>query len=201
MQIPLKNNRLHMLLSRKSYQRGFVMITVLIFMVILMIVAIAAMRSTKSEVAVAGSRYFRNQAFQQSQSTLILTERCISVPADCALAAVPKFDGTEPGWLNKANNFIRSGANGWIGLASWAAGYSGANDVATDAITGVDVSRQPQYAAEKFSKQTLDGGSISEGSRSEALSLMQPYRLTARTQNTNDGSTVLLQRHIWTLAE
>jgi Tfp pilus assembly protein PilX len=187
--------------ASRVHKNGFVMITVLIFMVILMIVAIAAMRSTKSEVAIAGARYFRSQAFQQSQSTLILAERCISTPADCTLASVPAFDGSKPGWLSKASNNLRSGFKSWTTDISWAGTTAGIYNPVTDPIIGVDVARQPQYTVEKFAKQSLDDSSDCSDCPSAVLSYMQPFRLTARSTSPNDGSTVLLQRHIWTLAE
>jgi type IV pilus assembly protein PilX len=189
-------------------QRGFALVTVLMFMVVITIVAIAAMRSTKDEVAVAGARFFRNQAFQQSQSALIRGESCLFRPADCGLASVPDFDGATPGFLKRTDAVVtngntgRSGANAWISWPNWATGYGGASDVITDPLPSVAPGAdRPQIAVERLSRQTIEGGSIRIAGSSQAIAYMQPYRVTARTVNSGTGSTVLLQRHIWTLAE
>ncbi len=180
---------------------GFVMLTVLIFMVILMIVAIASMRSTKDEISIAGSRYFRNQAYQSAQSALVLSQRCISVTTDCGQPTIPNFDGTVPGWLDSTTSKVtaRAGNTAWMSLSSWT-GTPSSNASAIDALPGLASPREPRYVVEKIEKQIMQGGSLCDGCPGDTLSVMQPFRLTARGFSPNDGSTVLLQRHVWTLA-
>jgi Tfp pilus assembly protein PilX len=177
--------------------KGFVMLTVLIFMVILMIVAIASMRSTKDEISIAGSRYFRNQAYQSAQSTLVLAERCISTPTACGQAVVPNFDGTVAGWLDSSTPSIeKRNANKLIDPISWSAASTISLVPASDTFIGASSAREPMYTIEQMEKQVLPGGSVCDGCTGQELSLVRPFRLTARGFSPNDGSTVVLQRHI-----
>jgi type IV pilus assembly protein PilX len=182
-------------------QRGFVLITVLMFMVVITIVAIASMRSTKDEIAIAGSRYFRGQAFQQAQSSLILLESCIPTPAKCGFANVPAFDGSVAGFLSAADNKNRSGVNTWISWPNWATAYAGTQKPAVDSLPQVATAKLPKYAVERMPSESLDGSSIADGTNSSRIGLIQPYRVTSRSENPSDGSTVIMQRHFYTLAD
>jgi Tfp pilus assembly protein PilX len=190
---------------KTNKQHGFIMVVVLIFMVVLMIVAISAMRSTKDDIAISGARYFRSQTYEQAQSSLMLAESCIIADTkNCGVNKLPAFDGTTPGWLSTANINTRSGANYWIGntgsdFTGW--NNSSTDDAATDStLKGTATNKLPQYTIERMALEDIQGASLTPGP-SEAISRMQPFRLTTRGANPNDGSTVILQRHIWTLPE
>ncbi len=169
-------------LNMKSRQSGVALVTGLIFMVVLTIIVISALRSATLEERMAANARNRQVALQAAEA--VLRDAEISITGDLAagVAAAAPFDPFTPslfkadctgGYCNKP---VAGAAPRWQNDAIWSAGSS------REGTTVIDgVSAAPRYIVE------IVNTPINTSPCDKVL-----YRITARAQG-QDNSTVFVQ--------
>lgn len=159
-------------------QSGIALITGLIFMVILTLLALAAMRTTTLEERMSGNARDRDMAFQSAESALRAGEQIVTgatLPAFAAgTANTPRIaNGTLTGYWTSPTPT----GHDWMGqsVSAWQpAGTSAA----------------PQYVIEEMGATAGGGGG---GLGIGALSDSGVYRVTARGVGSSANTVVILQ--------
>lgn len=156
-------------------QSGVALITGLIFMVVLTLLALAAMRTTTLEERMAGNARDRDLAFQSAEAALRAGEQVVSGAALPAFAlGTPLTPRIAAGtlttyWQNTHPWATQSVATGWQPAGASAA---------------------PQYVVEDM------GASVGGGGGSLAFSALNEdgmYRVTARGVGSSANTVVILQ--------
>ncbi|HUF71502.1 MAG TPA: PilX N-terminal domain-containing pilus assembly protein [Gammaproteobacteria bacterium] len=152
-------------------ERGAALIVALIFLVVLTLLGVGAMRTTNLQERMAGSLRDSNLAFQAAESALREGEQVLQQ------AALPVFGGT--------GGLLQMQAD--AGQPSFWKTYDWAGNSAT-AATIVGVAADPQYVIEELPPVPVAGGSLRFG----ALPEVGFYRVTARAVGgTTDAVSVL----------
>lgn len=159
-------------------QQGVALITGLIFMVILTLLAVAAMRTTTLEERMAGNARNRDLAFQAAESAIRVAERFLNT--DNAGAGLPAFNGSVPGYYQ---NLVTSSSNEFWASYNWEAG----SVLTADGLT--TVAKQPRYVIEKLNLPVSGGTTEYDPSNPES----SIYRVTARGIGGDTDTAVILQ--------
>lgn len=195
--------------SRYNRQKGFVLVTAVMFLVILTVLVMSMMRSTVLEERMVANSRDWNNAFQAAEAALRDAEREIKdatrisgqtgFVALCSNTSAPKGAG-----LCLQNLCTNTGANGdctpiWIHLSTvqndsaWKTGSGSSKSVQYGAITGATalpgVSAQPRYIMEVLTITTASSVKVQAGQ--PALDYL--YRITAVGFGLNNTSRVMLQ--------
>jgi type IV pilus assembly protein PilX len=153
-------------------ERGAALIVALIFLVVLTLLGVGAMRTTNLQERMAGSLRDSNLAFQAAESALREGEQMLQQ------AALPVFAGTG-GLLQMQPD---AGQPSFWNTYAWAG-----NSMAAAAVAGTAAA--PQYVIEELPPVPLQGGSLRFG----ALPEVGFYRVTARAVGGTTDAVSLLQ--------
>jgi type IV pilus assembly protein PilX len=172
-------------------QRGFSLIMVLIFLVLLTILGVTAMQTSTLEERMAGNLRNENLAFQAAESALREAEAFLSE------VTLPSFDTTTsatPGLYHTQNNPWggRDNPQAWAGWAQ--APSTHAYRVYSGTLQGVATA--PRYVIEQLPPVPVDPESsvkLGEGVGQFA----QVFRITARGTGGSDNAVVFLQTTFW----
>lgn len=155
-----------------SRQRGAVLITGLIFLVVLTLLAVAGMRTTILEEKMAGNARDADIAFQAAEAALKAGEQVLTQPALPNFAAgtayLPAGKRTDTYWLSTHNWTTQS--------VAYVPSLAGTNS-------------PPQFVIEQMASTTEVGGSLKFGAVTES----GIYRITARGTGGNPNTRVHLQ--------
>lgn len=170
----------------QSTQWGFVLPTALIFLIIMTVIAVTAIRKATSDEKIAGNIRTQNIAFQAAESALRFCQR------DLEASAPGGFLPLDPG-VSVTNSQIPvlpyslpSGANPdsppmpsvWEDRANW----TNVNSFTLPANTIINVAAQPQCMIEEWTFPIKGKPEVSKG-----------YVITARGVGSVDTSVVWLQ--------
>ena len=170
-------------------QNGVALITGLIFLVVLTLISLAAIRSTSLEERMAGNARDQNLAFQAAEAGVRDAMKSLgtSVPnaagfvVGCA-AGLCENDPITPVWTTITTN------NDWTSSKTLA--YSG-TALTFNGTTPVAI--QPRYIIELIVGSSIPSGeSASEGGGSSGT-LVSSYRVTARGWGLTDKTQATLQ--------
>lgn len=176
--------------STLKIQNGMALITGLIFLVVLTLISIAAIRSTSLEERMAGNVRDQNIAFQAAEAGVRDAMKSLGTgvpPASgfvvgCA-AGLCENDPVTPVWTTITAN------NDWTNNSKTLA-YSG-TPLTFDGLTPVAI--QPRYIIELIVGASIPSGeSASEGGGSSGT-LVSSYRVTARGWGFTDKTQATLQ--------
>lgn len=165
------------MLNRRK-QQGVVLITGLIFMVVLTLLAVAAMRTTGLEEKMAANAQNQDLAFQSAEAAIRIAERFLDT--DNAGAGLPAFNGSVPGYYQ---NLVTGSSEVFWTSYGWAAG----SVVTASGLT--NFARQPRYVIEKLNI-VPSGQSLKWNSGNGTSSV---YRVTARGKGGDGSAKVILQ--------
>lgn len=154
-------------------QAGAALVTGLIFMVILTLLAIAAMRTTTLEELMARNARDRDLAFQAAEAALRAGE------ARLEEAVLPSF-AAGTAYTPRIADGSRS--DYWIGTHNWTQSQAVGFDLA-------DTSARPRFVVELLSTGAGSGGGLGIG----ALTDQGMYRVTARGAGGSANTFVILQ--------
>lgn len=164
-------------------QQGVVLITGLIFMVILTLLAVGAMRMTTLEEKMAGNTRNRDLAFQAAEAGIRLAETFLATSN--AGAGLPAFDGSVPGYYGQ--NLVTGNSDTFWTNYNW-----GAGSVLT--ANGLkNVAQQPRYVIEKLNLP-VPGGTTEYDPGNPESSI---YRVTARGVGGDADTAVILQSNFF----
>lgn len=162
-------------------QKGIALVTGLIFLVVLTLISVAAMKSTSLEERMAGNARDQSIAFQAAEAAVREAMKSLGtgVPpasgfvAGCA-AGLCESDPVTPVWTTITAN------NEWTSSK-------------TLAYTGTPLTIQPRYIIELIVGSSIPSGeSASEGAGSSGT-LVSSYRVTARGWGMTDKTQATLQ--------
>jgi len=176
---------------QKSKQQGAALITALVFMGILTMLGISAMRSNTQDVKIHNAMKDRLNAFQCAEAALRQGELFISTtnsrPDDTKVGVPDKTLGEV--WridTNDLNNFVDQDAAWWF-TNGWS---DNALEDATDVKVGCATDAQ-------FVVQSLggigDNGSGDLSFKAQATSQIDGYRITSRSEGVSANAAVILQ--------
>lgn len=168
----MKSTPQKLLISRHR-QSGVVLITGLIFMVVLTILAVAAMRSTTLEERMSGNARDRDMAFQSAEAALRVGEQVVTG------ASLPSF---VTGTANTPRIAAGTLDTYWKTTHSWSTQSS-------TAWTPAGTYAAPRYVIEEMGAAACAGGSLTIGPASEC----GVYRVTARGVGRSSNTMVILQ--------
>lgn len=157
-------------------QAGVALITGLVFLAMLTLIAVTAMKSTALEERMAGNARSRDLAFQGAEAAVRAAEVVLSG------ASLPAFNGSKPGYYAQLDN--GASAAYWKDEHNWAARsvtYSGT-------LTGV---KEARFVVEALPVSLGSGGDDSLVAK--PLSGGEIFRITARGIGADGTSNVILQ--------
>lgn len=156
----------------RTKQRGVALITGLIFMVVLTLLVVAAMRTAILEEKMAGNARDINLAFQSGEAALRAGEQVLNG------ASLPAFAGT--------GSYLTQGSRDdayWLSTHNWTA-----NSVPYGSVpNGVAVA--PSFVVEELASVPIPGFSKKAGPLSET----GYFKVTARGVGGNSNTVVLVQ--------
>lgn len=155
-----------------SAQRGVALITGLIFMVVLTLLVVAAMRTTILEEKMAGNARDVGLAFQAGEAALRAGEQVLNG------ASLPNFTTTGP--------YLTVGARNddyWLSTYNWAT-----NAVVYPSVPN-GAAAEPRYVIEELAAVPVPGFSKKAGPLTET----GYYRVTARGVGGNPNTVVFVQ--------
>ncbi|MBB3062422.1 pilus assembly PilX family protein [Microbulbifer rhizosphaerae] len=167
-------------------QRGAVLLVGLVMLLLMTIVGLAAVRSSKIQELMAGNMRDRNLAFQAAEAGLRAGEQALEG------MTLPSFDGSAAGYL-KADSKAMKGSSSidfWDSYP-WESAYA---SVQTD-LDLQWVLEEPRYVIEEVTATTVtgaDGGAIDFESSLVAKETVF-YRITSRGVGGTENSAVVLQ--------
>jgi len=177
--------------SQKSKQQGAALITALVFMGILTMLGISAMRSNTQDVKMHNAMKDRLNAFQCAEAALRQGELFISTsnskPDDTVTGVPDKTTGEV--WridTQTLNNFVDQTAAWWV-TNGW--GDSSLKDT-TDVKVGCAV--DAQYVVQSLGG-IGDNGSGDLSFKAQATSQIDGYRITSRSEGVSANAAVILQ--------
>ena len=157
-------------------QRGIVLVMVLMFLVVLTLLGMAAMRGTLLEERMAGNSRDRDLAFQASEAALRAGE------ADLALAILPAPFVAGTAYAPR----IADGTQ----TAYWQTTHDWDGESTQLAAAPEGTAEAPRYVIEELSVTAASGGG---GLGMGALGDEGVYRVTARGVGSNPNTVVILQ--------
>ncbi len=171
-------------------QSGAALITSLVFMSILTMLGISAMRSNTLDVKIHNAMLDRLNAFQCSEAALRQGERFIKNAAEQpndAVAGIPP-QGSGQVWRGDAsvlNNLVNENGDWWT-TNGWG------DFVLSDPNVNIGCATQAEYIVQSL------GGAGGNGSedlsfKAEAESQMNIYRISSRSEGVSANSAVILQ--------
>lgn len=164
------------MLNRQK-QQGVALITGLIFMVVLTLLAVAAMRTTGLEEKMAANAVNQDLAFQSAEAAMRIAENFLDT--DNAGAGLPAFNGSVPGYYQ---NLVTAGSDAFWVSYNWGAG----SVLTASGLT--NVAQQPRYVIEKLNV-TPPGQSWKKSSNATS----SIYRVTARGVGGDANAVAILQ--------
>ncbi len=188
-------------MNSASTQRGAVLITGLIFLVILMLIGTTAMQGTLLEEKMAGNLRDETLAFQAAEAALRSGERFLEQ------VTIPEFNGSdglyyyadcwgsESGAGDEASDTAGSTGNACApeNPATWSASdWSDAAKTRSAEIETDGVASQPRYFIEQLPNISLMGNSGS-AQQSGSLQTASIFRIVARGVGGNDTTAAILQ--------
>ena len=177
--------------SQKNKQQGAALITALVFMSILTMLGISAMRSNALDVKIHNAMKDRLNAFQCAEAALRQGELFISTandkPADTTVG-VPNKTAKEVWRIDTQalNNFVDQAASWWV--------TNGWSDNALRDTSDVTVgcADDAQYIVQSLGG-IGDNGSGDLSFKSQATSQIDGYRITSRSEGVSENAAVILQ--------
>lgn len=158
-------------------ERGAALITGLIFMVVLTLLSMAAMRTTLLEEKMAGNSRDIDLAFQSAEAALRAGEQELNA------ATLPTF-GTTGAYLTSAGNSTRGYDSYWTQTHTW-----NSSDSAALSTVPVGVYSAPRFVIEQMPSVAGGGGSLKAG----PITQSGIYRITARGIGGNSNTRIYLQ--------
>jgi len=155
-------------------ERGAVLITGLIFMVVLTLLSMAAMRGTLLEERMAGNARDIDLAFQAAEAALRVGEQKLNA------ASLPVF-GATGAYL--APSSARGSDAYWTGTHNWSTGSEAVGTVPAGVYAA------PSYVVEQLASTSGAGFSLKAGPLVET----GYYRVTARGTGGNSNTRIYLQ--------
>ncbi|HBZ29300.1 MAG TPA: hypothetical protein DEO56_01675 [Nitrosomonas nitrosa] len=166
-------------ISLISRQRGVVLVTGLIFLVILTLLGVTAMQTTILEERMAGNLRDENLAFQAAEAALregeLFLEQ-ITLPVFDGSNGLYRYDPKNPDNPSSAPNPI-----------TWS-GWSTSGRTINVTIQGV--ASQPRYIIEQLDSISIAGGSAQQSAQSLTSTM---FRITARGVGGSETAVVFLQ--------
>lgn len=162
--------------SFRTSQQGITLVVGLIFLTVLMLLALAAMRGTLLEERMAGNSRDRDMAMQSAEYALRRAELVITG------AVLPVFVA---GTAHTPRIPAGAQQDYWINTHDWAA-----QSVLVTAPTPTGVHQPPRYVIERLGTSSAASGS---GLGLTPLSETGTYRITARGVGQNPNTVVILQ--------
>ena len=157
-------------------ERGAALITGLIFMVVLTLISVAAMRTTLLEEKMAGNARDVDLAFQAAEAALRAGEQILNG------ASLPTFAATGS-YLSSTGNATRGNDIYWSQTHNWTSDSVALSTVPTGAYSA------PRYVIEQMAPITGGGASLKAGPIAESGF----YRVTARGIGGNANTRIYLQ--------
>lgn len=168
-------------------QRGVALIFSMVFLLILTLITVTAMRHSILEERMAGNTVDHNRAFQAAEAALMDAERYLqSATLDPFTDVHGRYKlnaDNRPAWVPG----ITSESNEDGGFITYGLDRPGAGDQAS-AILGLAL--QPEYIIESFPPVPAPGGSLESG---VPLSDLERFRVTARGFGGSESTVVILQ--------
>ncbi len=181
--------------KHKSSQRGFVMLTSMIFLMVLTMLAITAVRRATQEERFARSMREQNLAFQAAETALRFCQRDFEATnkGDVLPPGLDRTVGNIPVNLYPQVDPSNPAPTLWATRANWAAnGYR----LPANTIPNLTPAQQPECMIEAWYKPkvgaVLTGGSVSNSGGNTA-GAQYAYVITARGQGASDLSVIWLQ--------
>jgi type IV pilus assembly protein PilX len=162
----------------RQRQRGVALITGLIFLVVLTLLAVAAMRTTGLDEKMAGNALNQNAAFQSAEAAIRIAEKFLDTSN--AGAGLPAFNGSVTGYYQ---NLVTNNSDAFWTAYNWGAG----SVLTSSGLAGV--AQQPRYVIEKMNV-VPPGQSIKSSSGTATNSV---YRITARGVGGDVNTVAILQ--------
>jgi len=171
--------------TKARRERGTVLITGLILLAMVMLLGMAAMRTTTLQERLSGSSVDYNQAFQAAEAALRAGEAAVKAstkPAGYHVFSVK--DDPAPAVKNLAR-----------GYAFWSDGFSGTHPPAEYPLYGVNNPKNPRYIIELQSGEGKTGdkllsGSLALGAAKDKLPQASVYKVTALGRGMQEESSV-----------
>jgi len=169
-------------------QRGVVLIVGLIMVLLISIVALASIRGSGLQEAMAGNIRDRGLAFQASEAALSLGESRV----DYLHAAAPVCNGTPHNSLTCFTNLDATPAGSAQYLND--AGFTSKGNVtAMSLMTGMNVSQEPIFVLEELASFTPDDGGALDESAAKNITALTSYRVTSKGVGLTADSQVITQ--------
>ena len=176
---------------QKTNQQGAALITALVFMGILTMLGISAMRSNTLDVKIHNAMKDRLNAFQCAEAALRQGELFISTAnskPDDYIAGVPDQAAGEVWQIdtNTLNNYVDQAATWWV--------TNGWSDDSLKDTTDVKVgcAVDAQYIVQSLGG-IGDNGSGDLSFKAQATSQIDGYRITSRSEGVSANAAVILQ--------
>lgn len=172
-------------------QHGVVLIVGLIMVLLMSIVAMAAIRSSGLQEAMAGGMRNRNIAFQAAESALASGEALVNVEA---VSVAPVFKGADGKYM--AEKIPPSNSVNFALYDDLKNGKTNGGVTIKGVVTNSNlknVTAQPAYIAEQGRTFDPDEGSCLDFSNCHDTSQLTPFRITAIGVGIGDDSQVVLQ--------
>lgn len=141
---------------RKQAQRGFVLAVSMIFLVVMTLLAIAAIRKSTLDEKIAYNLRAQNMSFQAAEKALRFCERGLNLAAGSVnlctpTGTIPAYDNANPADPNDAS---RNFPTLWATLENWGnGGASQATQIpenSADAVPGLSAANQPRCMIEQW---------------------------------------------------
>lgn len=171
------------LVSLRKRQRGAVLITSLLILLILTLIGVAALTTTTLQERMAGNARGRNIAFQAAEAALRDGE------ADVLNNRPSGFDGT------CTNGLCLPSTNGtpvWESF-NWANWRTYGQYTGSAQLPGLTTAEQPRYIIEKLPLATPPGSMMNQPNSYGSAGGLQYYRVTARGTDAGGKSVVVVQ--------
>ncbi len=176
----------HFLINR---QQGAALVTSLVFMSILTLLGISAMRSNTLDVKIHNAMMDRANAFQCAEAGLRKGELYIRNATqkldDTNLGAPP--EGSRRVWSrgeNTLDNLVNESASWWA-ANGWSA------NALSDPDAGVGCAKAAEYVVQSMGSVGNGSGDLSYSALAEKQ--MSVYKVTSRSEGTSENSSVILQ--------
>lgn len=162
---------------KRRTESGAALVVALIFLLVMTLTAVVAMRTTTLEERMAGNARDRDKAFQAAEAALRDAENRLDPPP-----AISQFTNNSDGWYHFANNQ----APAWNANGTFAGGTS----LTYQANTLSGLASQPTYLVEEQQRARCPGDSTRVGS---IESLPRIFRITAQGVGGDANTTVVLE--------
>lgn len=162
--------------SRRT-ESGAALVIALIFLLVMTLTAVVAMRTTTLEQRMAGNARDRDKAFQAAEAALRDAEERLDPPP-----AIAQFANNNDGWYHFASNE----APAWSDTGT----FSGSTSLAYQSNNLDGVAGQPTYLIEEQQRARCPGDSKTVG---PVDSLPRIFRITAQGVGGSANTTVVLE--------